>query len=338
MVYRVVKNRNYTTMSNYHIRDKNLSLKAIGLLCIFLSLPDDWKFSVRGTAAIVKDGKASVASAMKELKEAGYLETKQLRDEEGKLGESMYIISEIPREMQTSADYEAVDYYVPEEGAENSSSDLSETEIRNPEITSERKQYPDCSDCERTEPSRRSPDNPYPENQYTDSCKAENPHPENRDTENRGTEKLCPENRDADNRGTEKPRPGKRDTVYRDTENLYPENRAQINTNKTSKEIPSTDMTKNRGRDAAARYGRYRNVLLTDGEMDSLLKEYPEDYEDMIENLSEYMHIHKRSYADHLATMLAWARKDRMRARAAGKVQNTLYDRAIYRVTEGESL
>ena len=328
MVYRVVKNRNYTTMSNYHIRDKNLSLKAIGLLCIFLSLPDDWKFSVRGTAAIVKDGKASVASAMKELKEAGYLETKQLRDEEGKLGESMYIISEIPREMQTSADYEAVDYYVPEEGAENPSSDSSEKEIRNPEITSERKKYPDRSYYERTKPSRRHPDNPYPGNQYTDSRKAENPHPENRDTDNRGTEKPCPEKQDT----------GKRDTAYRDTENSYPENRAQINTNKTSKEIPNKDMTKNRGRDAAARYGRYRNVLLTDGEMDSLLKEYPEDYEDMIENLSEYMHIHTRSYAAHLATMLAWARKDRMRARAAGKVQNTLYDRAIYRVTEGESL
>ena len=72
-VYRVIKNKNYTTMCNYHVRDKNISLKAIGLLTIFLTLPDDWEFSIRGTTAIVKDGKASVQSAMKELKAAGYL-------------------------------------------------------------------------------------------------------------------------------------------------------------------------------------------------------------------------------------------------------------------------
>ena len=86
-------------MCNYHVRDKNISLKAIGLLTVFLTLPDDWKFSIRGTAAIVKDGKASIQSAMKELKAAGYLETTQMRDEKGKLGKMMYIIYEVPRKM-----------------------------------------------------------------------------------------------------------------------------------------------------------------------------------------------------------------------------------------------
>ncbi|MDO4804766.1 MAG: helix-turn-helix domain-containing protein, partial [Lachnospiraceae bacterium] len=137
-------------MCNYHLRDKNLSLKAIGLLSIFLSLPEDWKFSVRGTAAIIKDGKASVERAMKELKEAGYLETRQLRDGKGKLGQMMYIIYEMPREMQKSDDYKAVDYYVAEEGAD-------------------------------IEPSKV--ENPYPKIRDTDGRGTENPHPENRDTD-----------------------------------------------------------------------------------------------------------------------------------------------------------
>ena len=115
-VYRVIKNKNYTTMCNYHTRDKNLSLKAIGLLTIFLTLPDDWEFSIRGTEKIVKDGKASIQSAMKELKAAGYLETTQMRDEKGKLGKSMYIIYEVPRKMLGPAEqYEAVDYVIPDE-------------------------------------------------------------------------------------------------------------------------------------------------------------------------------------------------------------------------------
>ena len=73
MVVRVNKNTNYTVMSNIHLMDRNLSLKAKGLLSVVLSLPDDWEYSVTGLAAISKEKESAISSALKELKEEGYL-------------------------------------------------------------------------------------------------------------------------------------------------------------------------------------------------------------------------------------------------------------------------
>lgn len=72
-IIRVVKNKDYTVMSNTHLHDKRLSLKAVGLLSIVLSLPDDWHYTINGLVGSVKDGKDSVESAIKELKKNGYL-------------------------------------------------------------------------------------------------------------------------------------------------------------------------------------------------------------------------------------------------------------------------
>lgn len=72
-VIRVEKDKNFTCMSNYHLRDKRLSLKAKGLMSEMLSLPDDWDYSVAGLVAINKEEQGAVNSALKELKEAGYL-------------------------------------------------------------------------------------------------------------------------------------------------------------------------------------------------------------------------------------------------------------------------
>lgn len=97
-VIRVEKNRNFTTMSNYHLRDKNLSLKAKGLLSQILSLPDDWDYSVRGLASICLEGKDCIVTTLKELEIKGYLVRKQLRDANGRLGGIEYIIYETPPE------------------------------------------------------------------------------------------------------------------------------------------------------------------------------------------------------------------------------------------------
>ena len=78
-VFRVEKNSNYTTMSNYHLRDQELSLKAKGLLSLFLSLPEEWHYSVRGIAAICKEGVAGINSTLKELELRGYLTRHQTR-------------------------------------------------------------------------------------------------------------------------------------------------------------------------------------------------------------------------------------------------------------------
>jgi len=90
-VCRVNKNDNYTTMSNYHLRDKRLSLKAIGLLSKVLSLPDDWDYSISGLVAICKEQRSSVETALKELKEYGYLIVDKLMPNETESGRIEYV-------------------------------------------------------------------------------------------------------------------------------------------------------------------------------------------------------------------------------------------------------
>lgn len=79
-VFRVEKNKNYTVMSNVHLRDEKLSLKAKGLLSMFLSLPDNWNYNISGLAKISKESRSSINSGLKELEAAGYLVRRQLRD------------------------------------------------------------------------------------------------------------------------------------------------------------------------------------------------------------------------------------------------------------------
>lgn len=100
MIFRVNKNKNYTTMSNYHIRDKNLSFKAKGLLTMMLSLPDDWDYSINGIISISKENETSVKSTLKELKQNKYLEVTKLMPNETKSGriEYRYDIYEIPKQ------------------------------------------------------------------------------------------------------------------------------------------------------------------------------------------------------------------------------------------------
>ena len=96
-VFRVEKDTNYTTMCNYHLRDKNLSLKAKGLLSLFLSLPDEWHYSVRGISAICREGVDGISSTLQELERNGYLTRHQTRQKGGKMGETEYVIYEQPR-------------------------------------------------------------------------------------------------------------------------------------------------------------------------------------------------------------------------------------------------
>ena len=99
-VFRVEKNANYTTMSNYHLRDNTISFKAKGLLSMFLSLPKNWSYSVSGLAAISKEGKDGILSGLKELEAAGYLERHRYRSDRGRLGDSEYVIYEVPHHLR----------------------------------------------------------------------------------------------------------------------------------------------------------------------------------------------------------------------------------------------
>lgn len=78
MVVRVYKTNNYTVMSNYHLREKEMSLRAKGLLSLMLSLPDDWSYSIAGLVSICKENEFSIKSILKELQDFGYVKIEKL--------------------------------------------------------------------------------------------------------------------------------------------------------------------------------------------------------------------------------------------------------------------
>lgn len=95
-IFRVEKSKDYTVMSNHHLRNSELSLKAKGLLSQILSLPEGWDYTLAGLAAINREGLAAVRSAVQELEAAGYILRRQTRDATGKLSGNEYVIYEQP--------------------------------------------------------------------------------------------------------------------------------------------------------------------------------------------------------------------------------------------------
>jgi len=96
-IFRVEKNKNYTIMSNHHLRNKNISLKAKGLLSQILSLPENWDYTMRGLAHINKESIDAIRSAIHELETSGYIVHKRIRNAQGQLKEAEYIIHEVPQ-------------------------------------------------------------------------------------------------------------------------------------------------------------------------------------------------------------------------------------------------
>lgn len=90
-IFRVNKNKNYTVMSNYHLKDANMSFKAKGLLSMMLSLPDDWDYSIAGLSKISKENERAIKTILGELKELGYLRIVKLMPNETKSGRIEYI-------------------------------------------------------------------------------------------------------------------------------------------------------------------------------------------------------------------------------------------------------
>lgn len=95
-VFRVERTRDYTVMSNYHLKNKELSLKAKGLLSQMLSLPESWDYSLSGLSAINRESKDAIRSAVNELEKAGYIRRRQTVDERGKFSGNEYVIYEQP--------------------------------------------------------------------------------------------------------------------------------------------------------------------------------------------------------------------------------------------------
>ena len=146
-VFRIEKTRDYTVMSNHHLRDKSLSLKAKGLLSLMLSLPEEWDYTTKGLARICKDGVDSICAGVRELEEHGYVIRQRVRNPNGQLGAIEYTILEQPRPPEPEKpERENPVLEEPEQGnpaqlntnrssKEKSKKDLSSTEGSNPVLS-----------------------------------------------------------------------------------------------------------------------------------------------------------------------------------------------------------
>lgn len=222
-VFRVHKTRDFTVMSNSHLRDKDLTLKAKGLLSVILSLPDDWKYSIAGLASICKEGTSAVKSALQELTDAGYVTVTKMYPNQTDSGriEYVYDIHERPQ--------------------------------------APRKQ---------------------------------------------GIENLPLESQQV-------------------------ENQAQLSTEEPSTNESNTKESSTK-KETRHKYGEYKNVLLSDTDMEKLQAEFPSDWEERIERLSAYMASTGKSYKNHLATIRNWARMDRQRpSQQPRRAQESGFDKKI---------
>ena len=95
-VFRIEKNKNYTVMSNHHLRNKELSLKSKGLLSLMLSLPEEWDYTLKGLSIICKEGIDAIRVSIIELEKQGYIERHRKRNSKGQLTNTEYIIHESP--------------------------------------------------------------------------------------------------------------------------------------------------------------------------------------------------------------------------------------------------
>lgn len=146
-VFRVERTQNYTMMSNYHLRDRRLSLKAKGLLSLMLSLPEDWDYTLSGLARISLEGKDAIRAAVVELERAGYVQRRQTTDKVGKFSSNEYIIRErpTPQELPPKGPSAA------EPSSENQTTGNPSTVVPSPEKPTQIKKDSEKTNIENTE-------------------------------------------------------------------------------------------------------------------------------------------------------------------------------------------
>ena len=154
-VFRIEKTRDYTVMSNHHLRNTELSLKAKGLLSLMLSLPDNWDYTTKGLARICKDGVDSICAAVRELEEHGYVIRERVRGANGQLGSIEYTILEQPAEPSPERENPVQVKPILENPV------LGKPEQENPAQSNKDKSNTDLSSTEQSNPIRSNP--PAPE-------------------------------------------------------------------------------------------------------------------------------------------------------------------------------
>ena len=161
-VFRIEKTRDYTVMSNHHLKDRTLTLKSKGLLSMMLSLPDEWNYTTRGLAAICREGVDSIGAALKELETHGYIRRTQLRDEKGKITDTEYVIYETPQcEPQSSPGTPSPDTAKPyTENPDMGIPDTAKPCTENPAQLNTNQEKIDLSNTHKSSPILSSPPTP----------------------------------------------------------------------------------------------------------------------------------------------------------------------------------
>ena len=137
-VFRVAKMSDFTTMSNHHLRNKKLSLKAVGLMSKILSLPDEWDYSLKGLAKLNTDGIDGVRSALKELEDAGYIIRRQLRDKGGRMSHSEYLVFEVPELAKPTSDLPTSENPIPVKPSTDDPSSEIPTQINTNQVITQK--------------------------------------------------------------------------------------------------------------------------------------------------------------------------------------------------------
>ena len=133
-IIRVKKTNDYTVMSNYHFKDKKLSLKAKGLLSLMLSLPDNWDYTIAGLVSICKENETAIKSTLEELKELGYLEIIKKMPNETESGRIEYEYNVFEKPKQEGKKQEVENLGVEFQGVENQGQLNTNNQILNNQI------------------------------------------------------------------------------------------------------------------------------------------------------------------------------------------------------------
>lgn len=156
-VFRIEKTRDYTVMSNHHLRNTELSLKAKGMLSLMLSLPDEWDYTTKGLARICKDGIDSICAGVRELEDAGYVVRERIRNDNGQLGSIEYTILEQPRPAEPKLGKPKLEKPILDKPV------LEKPEQENPAQLNTNRSNKDLSSIEQSNPIPSSPHTPREE-------------------------------------------------------------------------------------------------------------------------------------------------------------------------------
>ena len=170
-IIRVQKNKNYTVMANYHLREKNMSLKAKGLLSLMLSLPDGWDYSIAGLVTLSKDNKAAIKSTLKELKSFGYLKITMLKPDKTENRPRITYVYDVFETPLPEEEREKKEEKIEKDGVKKQETENRSSVDKNPVKSSISKNFSSSQGVKKQETEKQSTENQATENQPQISTK-----------------------------------------------------------------------------------------------------------------------------------------------------------------------